>query len=109
LRKLPIFCSFAVVLKEPHPPPEERTRLILLRRELSHLDELIAAHEKALASFIVGNAELHARLNRLMTIPGVSQGNRSINERQSSLYKQHMKWLSGEWKGRFHNGHENSE
>ncbi len=53
-------------------PPEERTRLKLLRRELAHLDELIAAHEKALASFIVGDAQLHANLNRLMTIPGVS-------------------------------------
>jgi transposase len=62
-----------LLVSEQSPlPPEERTRLILLRRELSHLDELIAAHEKALASFIVGNAELHARLNRLMTIPGVS-------------------------------------
>lgn len=53
-------------------PGVERTRLVLLRRELAHLDELIAAHEKALASFIIGDAELHARLNRLMTIPGVS-------------------------------------
>jgi transposase len=53
-------------------PPQERTRLSLLRQELAHLDELIAAHEKALACFVTGDAELHARLNRLMTIPGVS-------------------------------------
>lgn len=62
-----------VLVSEQSPlPPEERTRLVLLRQELAHLDELIAAHEKALASFITRDAELHTRLNRLMTIPGVS-------------------------------------
>jgi transposase len=53
-------------------PVVERERLKLLRRELAHLDELVAAHEKALARFVVSDPALHARLNRLMTISGVS-------------------------------------
>jgi transposase len=53
-------------------PDYERARLVLLRRELAHLDELVAAHEKALARFIYGDAQLLPQLNRLMTVPGIS-------------------------------------
>jgi transposase len=62
-----------LLVSDNSPLPEvERERLKLLRRELAHLDELVAAHEKALARFVTSDADLHARLNRLMTIPGVS-------------------------------------
>ena len=62
-----------LLVSDHSPLPEvERARLKLLRRELAHLDELIAAHEKALAGFVTGEPQMHAQLNRLMTIPGVS-------------------------------------
>ena len=62
-----------LLVSEQSPLPDyERTRLRLLRQELAHLEELVAAHEIALARFIYADAELPARLNRLMTVPGIS-------------------------------------
>lgn len=62
-----------LLVSEASPLPDyERARLVLLRTELAHLDELVAAHEKALARFITGQADLHARLDRLLTITGIS-------------------------------------
>jgi transposase len=53
-------------------PDYERARLVLLRQELAHLDELVAAHEKALARFMAQDEQLLSQLNRLMTVPGIS-------------------------------------
>jgi transposase len=52
--------------------PIERTRLKLFRQELRHVEELVEENDRSLARFIVGDQALHHRLNRLMTIPGVS-------------------------------------
>jgi transposase len=62
-----------LLVSDHSPLPEyERARLVLLRQELAHLDELVAAHEKALARFITNDAKLLAQLNRLLTVPGIS-------------------------------------
>jgi transposase len=50
----------------------ERIRLKLFRQELQHLEEIVGENDRSIAQFIVGDPTLHHRLNRLMTIPGVS-------------------------------------
>lgn len=50
----------------------ERGRLKLLREELRHLEELVSGNDRSIARFIVSEPELHHRLNRLLTMPGVS-------------------------------------
>lgn len=50
----------------------ERMRLKLFRQELRHLEELVVENDRAIARFIVGEPEIHHRLDRLLTIPGVS-------------------------------------
>ncbi len=50
----------------------ERSRLKLFRQELWHLEHLVAENDRSIARFIVADPALHHRLNRLLTIPGVS-------------------------------------
>jgi transposase len=50
----------------------ERDRLKLSREELRHLEQLVAGNDRSIARFIIADSELHHRLNRLLTIPGVS-------------------------------------
>ena len=50
----------------------ERGRLKLLREELRHLEELVSENDRSIARFIVGEPQTHHRLNRLLTMPGVS-------------------------------------
>jgi len=50
----------------------ERSRLKLSRQELHHLEQLVAENDRSIARFIVADPALHHRLNRLLTIPGVS-------------------------------------
>jgi len=50
----------------------ERSRLKLSREELQHLEQLVVENDRSIARFVVADGALHHRLNRLLTIPGVS-------------------------------------